>query len=124
MSVPAKSDHLMVFITGSTVKGAKKIARALVEAKLAACCNIIKGITSIYAWEGKIEEAAECMIIVKTRQERFSRLVEEVKKRHSYAVPEIIAVPITKGLKGYLSWIDESTSFKAGDERLKAVIKD
>jgi len=114
----------MVFITGSTVKGAKKIARALVEEKLAACCNIIKGVTSIYAWEGEIEETAECMIIVKTRQERFDRLVKEVTKRHNYVVPEIIAVPITSGLKGYLSWIDESTSFKAGDERLKAVIKD
>ena len=124
MSIAVKSDHLMVFITGSTVKGAKKIARALVEEKLAACCNIIKGITSIYAWEGKIEEAAECMIIVKTRQERFDRLVKVVKQMHSYAVPEIIAVPITKGLKGYLSWIDESTSFKTGDERLKAIIKD
>jgi len=124
VSVPAKSGHLMVFITGSTVKGAKKIARALVEEKLAACCNIIKGVTSIYAWEGEIEETAECMIIVKTRQERFDRLVKEVTKRHNYVVPEIIAVPITSGLKGYLSWIDESTSFKAGDERLKAVIKD
>ena len=124
MSVPAKTGHLMVFISGSTFRGAKKIARALVEKKLAACCNIMKGVTSIYFWEGKIEEAAECMIIVKTRQERFNQLVEEVKKIHSYVLPEIIAVPITKGLKGYLSWIDESTSFKAGDERLKAVIKD
>lgn len=124
MGAPAKTGHLMVFITGSTVKGAKKIARALVEEKLAACCNVMKGITSIYAWEGEIEETTECMIIVKTRQERFERLVEEVKKMHSYVLPEIIAVPITKGLKGYLSWIDESTSFKAGDERLKAVIKD
>lgn len=124
MGAPTKTGHLMVFITGSTVKGAKKIARALVEEKLAACCNVMKGITSIYAWEGEIEETTECMIIVKTRQERFERLVEEVKKMHSYVLPEIIAVPITKGLKGYLSWIDESTSFKAGDERLKAVIKD
>ena len=94
------------------------------EEKLAACCNIMKGVTSIYVWEGEIEETTECMIIVKTRRERFNQLVEEVKKMHSYVLPEIVAVPITKGLKGYLSWIDESTSFKAGGEKLKAVIKD
>lgn len=115
MSGSTKSGHLVVFITGSTMKGAKKIARALVEQKLAACCNIIKGVTSIYSWEGRIEETQECMIIVKTREARFKRLVEEVTKRHSYTLPEIIAVPITSGLSGYLSWIDDSTSFKADE---------
>lgn len=112
MSGTIKSSHVIVFITGSTFNGAKKIARALVQKKLAACCNIIKGITSIYAWEDKVEETQECMIIVKTRTKLFSKLEGVVKEMHSYTLPEIIAVPITQGLEDYLSWINESTRLK------------
>lgn len=112
MSGTVKGSHVIVFITGSTFSGAKKISRALVQEKLAACCNIIKGITSIYAWEDKVEETQECMIIVKTRAKLFGRLEGVVKKMHSYTLPEIIAVPITQGLEDYLSWINESTRLK------------
>ncbi|MBI5412106.1 divalent-cation tolerance protein CutA [Candidatus Peregrinibacteria bacterium] len=104
----AVSDHAVCLITAPSKEVAEKIAFALVEQKLAACCSIIPGVTSIYTWEGKTEKGEEAQIIVKTRSELFPQLMAAVKSLHSYQVPEIIMLPITAGLPAYLDWIDQS----------------
>lgn len=100
---------IVVYVTTSNEDEAAKIARALVESKLAACVNIIKDIRSIYRWRGKTEDDSEVLMIIKTRENLFDSLKVEVQKLHSYDVPEIIALPISHGSEDYLKWIKEST---------------
>ena len=102
-------DNLIVFITASNDDEAVKIARALVEARLAGCVNIIKDIRSIYRWEGKIEDDAEVLMIAKTQKHLFDSLMQKVKEIHSYTVPEIIAMPIVEGSEDYVKWLKEVT---------------
>jgi len=101
-------DYIIVFITTASLKEAKGIASYLVDKKLVACVNIINNIRSIYLWKGKVEDSKECLLIAKSKRRLFVRLKKEVKKIHSYDVPEIIATKITAGNKSYLKWIDES----------------
>jgi periplasmic divalent cation tolerance protein len=100
--------YLMIFCTVPDPITAKKISRILVEEKLAACCNIVPGLNSIYRWENKIQDETELLLIIKTRQELFSELEQRVKNLHPYAVPEIIAMPILRGNIDYLKWMDEN----------------
>jgi periplasmic divalent cation tolerance protein len=86
---------------------ASRIANALVEARLAACVNILPPIRSIYRWQGQIETAAEVLLLIKTTEERFSALQQRIRDLHSYKTPEIIAVPIVAGLEKYLTWVRE-----------------
>jgi len=102
-------EGIIVFITASDEKEAAKIAKALVEARLAGCVNIIKDIRSIYSWQGKIEDEREVFMIVKTQKARFDSLMEKVKELHSYTVPEIIALPIIEGSEDYLKWLKDVT---------------
>ena len=102
-------NEIVVFITASSEDEAVKIARALVEARLAGCVNIIKNVRSIYSWQGKIEDEKEVLMIAKTRQKLFNALVKKVKELHSYTVPEIIAMPIVEGSADYLKWLKEAT---------------
>lgn len=101
--------HIVVYITVPTPEEGEKIAKALVESRLAACVNIVPGLRSIYHWQGKICDDREHLLIAKTTESLFEQLKQEVKSLHSYTVPEIIALPITKGSGEYLSWIDENT---------------
>lgn len=100
----------MIFITASSKEEARKIARALVVKRLAACVNIITEIESIYTWKKKIEESKEALLVVKTKATLFGKVEKEVKRLHSYECPEIIAFPISKGNRDYLRWIEESTA--------------
>jgi periplasmic divalent cation tolerance protein len=102
-------DNLIVFITASGEDEAAKISRALVEARLAGCVNIIKNIRSIYSWQGKIEDEKEVLMVAKTQKPLFDSLMKRVKELHSYTVPEIIALPITQGSEDYLKWLKEVT---------------
>ncbi len=104
-------DEIVVFITASNEDEAAKIARTLVEARLAGCVNIIKNIRSIYSWQGKIEDEAEVLMIVKTPKPLFDALMKKVKELHSYTVPEIIAMPIIEGSEDYLKWLREVTGY-------------
>jgi len=101
--------NIVVYITTPSEDDAAVIARALVEQKLAACVNIVRNIRSIYFWQGKIEDDAEVLMIVKTQKKHFDALSEKVKELHGYDVPEIIALPILKGSNDYLEWIKDST---------------
>ncbi len=102
-------DEIAVLITASNEDEAVKIAKAILEDKLAGCINIVRDIRSIYIWQGKIEDEKEVLMIVKTRKPLFNDLTEKVKKLHSYTVPEIIALPITDGSEDYLKWLKEVT---------------
>lgn len=101
---------IVVFITASNKKEAQKLSLALVKEKLAACVNILKGIESVFWWEGKVDKAREFLLIVKTKRSLLPKLVKKVKALHSYSVPEIIGLPIIGANKQYLEWLNESTS--------------
>lgn len=100
--------HIVIFITVGGREEGLMISRALVEERLAACVSMIEGVSSIYRWEGKVDEAKECLLIVKTVGELMYRVIERVKSLHSYKTPEIIAVEVKGGLGSYLDWIASS----------------
>lgn len=105
-----ESQALVVLITVPSKEVGEGIARELVEAKLAACVNILPPMRSIYSWQGEIHDDEELLLVVKTRTELFdSRLVQAVKALHPYEVPEIIALPVVSGSQAYLDWIREVT---------------
>ncbi|MHC1590839.1 MAG: divalent-cation tolerance protein CutA [Candidatus Helarchaeales archaeon] len=101
-------DFGVVFVTCSP-KQASEIARAVVESKLAACVNVIPNVTSVYTWQGKVEEDQESLLVMKTREELFESLKEKILNIHSYDLPEIIFLPIKSGHQPYLEWISQST---------------
>ena len=86
----------------------EKIAQALVEEQLAACVNLLPGVSSTYRWEGQVETASECLLLIKTDAEHFNTLKQRIKALHSYELPEIIALPIEAGSSEYLKWISEN----------------
>ncbi|MBC8284812.1 MAG: divalent-cation tolerance protein CutA [Nitrospinae bacterium] len=100
------NEHCVIFITAGSKEEAEKLSRGLIEEKLAFCVNSVPGIQSTYHWEGKIHVDEEILLIVKTRQQNYDALENWVKKNHSYDVPEIISLPIQKGLPEYLQAID------------------
>lgn len=100
---------VFVYITAGSLKEARKIGRALVTGRLAACINIQAPIRSIYRWRRKLQEEAEWVLIAKTRAERVPALIRKVKALHSYEVPCIVALPILKGNPAFLRWIGEET---------------
>lgn len=92
---------------GSLDEG-RRMARLLVERRLAACVNIIPSLTSIYRWQGAVEEAAEVLLVMKTTSERLIVLEAAVRELHSYEVPEFLALEITSGSQPYLDWLTDS----------------
>jgi periplasmic divalent cation tolerance protein len=102
-------DEVVVLITSATPEEAGTIATALVNEHLAACVNIIPGVRSFFFWEGRTQEAAETLMVCKSRLPLMEQLVDRVKSLHSYSVPEVIALPVIAGLDSYLSWIRDST---------------
>ena len=85
------------------------LARALVELRLAACANVLSPVTSFYRWEGREEQAEEYPVLVKTEASRYDELEREIRKRHPYEVPEIIAWPVERGLPAYLGWVESES---------------
>jgi len=103
------TDKCVVLVTCGSAAEAKRIARALVEARLAACVNLLPGaVTSIYRWKGKVESARERLLLIKTSRNRLAKLQAAIRRLHSYDLPEIIALPIVAGSRAYLDWIEES----------------
>ena len=100
--------YQLVLCTCPDTVVANRIARCLVEEKLAACVNLIPGITSVYSWQGKVESSSEVQLVIKTTAEMFEPLSLKIKELHPYEVPEIIALNIQQGDKHYLNWISES----------------
>jgi periplasmic divalent cation tolerance protein len=101
---------IAVFVTATSQDDAVRIARALVEERLAACGNVIGQVRSIYRWKGRIEDEAEVMLVLKTRTTLFEAVRQRVVELHGYEVPEVIALPIEIGHGPYLDWIRENTT--------------
>ncbi|MEM3713275.1 MAG: divalent-cation tolerance protein CutA [Thermoproteota archaeon] len=100
------SKYIQVFTTTEKKEDALRIARILLEKRLAACFQIIGPLTSLYWWKGKIEEAGEWLCIIKSKEDMYEELEKTIKENHPYEIPEIIAIPIVSGSKSYLEWID------------------
>ena len=98
------------FTTTALREEAERIARELVEARLAACVQIVGPITSTYRWQGRIETGEEWQCWAKTRGELFARVEEAIRRIHPYEVPEILAVPVVAGSASYLAWLDAETA--------------
>ena len=108
-------DVVVVLITVPPCDIGERIAAELVEQRLAACVNIIPGLRSIFAWEGRIQEERELLLLVKTRVGRLSNLEARVRAMHPYSVPEILALPAVAGHEPYLAWVADSVTTKGGD---------
>ena len=100
------TDKIVVLTTCADAAEAEKIARRLVEMRLAACVNVIGGVRSFYRWKGAIEDAGEVLLVVKSSRARFDGLRAELERLHSYEVPEIVALPLVEGSLNYLNWLD------------------
>jgi periplasmic divalent cation tolerance protein len=100
--------NIVIFITAKDIKEANGISQALIKTHLAACVNIIRGVQSLFWWDGKVDAANEVLLIVKSKQSYFKKITKVVKSLHSYQTPEIIALPIIDGEKKYLKWLNES----------------
>jgi periplasmic divalent cation tolerance protein len=99
----------MVYITAGSSDEARRIGRSLVAERLAACANIIEGVSSVYWWEGQLEEAREAVVVVKTRHDKLAALTARVMALHSYECPCVVALPIVAGNPAYLAWIGAET---------------
>ena len=94
------------FVTCGSKEEAEKIARTLVEDRLAACVNIVPGVSSVYFWEGKLNVEEEHLLVIKSRARVADRLTRRVQDLHSYSVPEVVTFPITAGNSEYLKWVE------------------
>lgn len=101
---------VLIYSTFPSPEAAEAVGRELVEQRLAACVNILPGMTSIYRWEGAIARDSEAVLIIKTRQSLVAGAIVEVKARHSYTNPALVVLPIIGGSADYLRWLDEETA--------------
>lgn len=101
---------LIVLTTTSNEEEANRLAREIVDHKLAACVQILPQMTSVYFWEGKIQSEPEHLLLIKTLEDKFDELSEFIRKNHSYEVPEIVAIDAEQVSSDYLRWVDEAVS--------------
>jgi periplasmic divalent cation tolerance protein len=104
------TDKIVVLSTCASAEEAAKIARHLVENRLAACVAIVPHVRSIYRWKGVVEDSSEWLLLVKSRRGLVERLSAEIASLHSYQVPEVVALPIVDGAPAYLNWLDRELS--------------
>ena len=102
------NEAIVVLMTAANPEEATRLADMLIGARLAACVQILRGVESVYRWEGKVERQAETLLVAKTSTEKFGELEREVRALHSYEIPEIVAVPIRAGSAPYLQWLADS----------------
>lgn len=107
--IPTTEQAIVVLTNLPDALSAQKLARQLVEQNLAACVNILDGIESIYRWQGAVEMANECCLLIKSTQARYTELEAAIKSAHPYQVPEIIALPIVAAWPPCLEWIATET---------------
>ena len=100
------TDKIVVLNTCASAQEAEKIARRLIETRLAACVNILPGVRSFYRWQGAIEDSGEWLLLIKTSRGRLEELRAELERVHSYEVPEVVALAIVDGSPNYLNWLD------------------
>ncbi|MCL4402776.1 MAG: divalent-cation tolerance protein CutA [Acidobacteria bacterium] len=100
------TDKIVVLSTCGSTEEAEKIARELVENRLAACVNVISGVHSVYRWQGAVESATEALLLIKSSRDRFESLCGALQKMHSYQVPEVLALSVVEGSANYLNWLE------------------
>lgn len=100
------TDKIVVFSTCASPEEAERIARRLVDERLAACVNVVSPVRSFYRWKGVVEDSAEWLLIIKSTRSLFAPLRATLESAHSYEVPEIVALPVVEGAPNYLSWIE------------------
>ncbi|WP_142846926.1 divalent-cation tolerance protein CutA [Telmatospirillum sp. J64-1] len=100
----------LLYVTASSREEALRLGRALVEERLAACVNVLDGMTSIYHWQGKVEEGSEAVLILKTREELVAKATDRLRDLHSYDCPCVLALPVSQGNPGFLAWIESETA--------------
>lgn len=104
------SGKIVILSTCGSAEEAERVARGLVEAQVAACVNIVAPVRSIYRWQGKVEDATEWLLVIKTQAALFDAVQQQIRRLHSYEVPEVIALEVTKGAEAYLAWIASETT--------------
>jgi|SRR5579863_10282037 len=118
------TDKIVVLNTCGSAVEAERLARELVDRRLAACVTLIAPVRSFYRWNGVIEDAAEWLLVIKTSRPLFARLRSALESSHSYEVPEILALPVIEGSANYLSWMDgELESADIKPHRRKSVVR-
>ena len=100
------TDKIVVLTTCESEEEAARLARHLVDHRLAACVNIIPGVRSIYRWKDQVEDSAEFVLVIKSRRDVFNKVREAIAQLHSYEIPEVIALPVVDGSDAYLRWLD------------------
>lgn len=102
--------EIVVFSTTGTLDEAERIATALVERNLAACCNLVPQVRSLFKWEGELRNEEETLLIIKSQEQKFPELLAAIRSLHSYEIPEVISIPLSGGSEEYLDWIRRSLS--------------
>jgi periplasmic divalent cation tolerance protein len=104
-------EQILIIMTNlPNVQAAEALANALVEARLAACVNLLPAVQSVYRWQGKVEKANEVTLLIKTTQRHYAALEAAISAAHPYELPEVIALPVTAGLPAYLHWVAAETT--------------
>ena len=106
------TDKIVVLSTFASAEEARRVARALVEKKLAVCVNVISGIRSVYRWEDAIVDEEEVLLVIKSSRALIQELTDEIERLHSYEVPEVIALPVVDGAERYLAWMNRELAHK------------
>ena len=109
----SETDSVQILLAISTISDIDKgrqLARRIIDKRLAACCNIVPGITSFYRWQGELCEDQECLLVMKTLKSRYQPLEDFIKANHPYDLPELIALPVNTGSKEYLAWVSQESS--------------
>ncbi len=104
------SEFIIAYVTVPSEAEGRKIARLLVEEKLAACVNVVPDIQSFYRWEGQVQHDKELLLMIKSQSKKMASLITRVKELHSYDVPEVISMPVTQGSDDYLDWVRNETT--------------
>jgi periplasmic divalent cation tolerance protein len=100
------TDKIVVLSTCASAEEAERLARRLIDDRLAACVNVLSPVRSFYRWKGAVEDSAEWMLVIKTTRDKFDALRAAVESAHTYELPEVIAIPVVEGSPNYLSWIE------------------
>ena len=114
-------EFIVVYVSAGSAEEADRLARSLVDEKLAACVTRIKSVQSVYRWRDQVEQSSEELLIIKTRKDLFGALEKRVRELHSYDVPEIIAVPLVAGSAPYLSWLQDQVTAPPKDDGIRTV---
>ena len=109
------NECLVVLCTCPERQDAERIAHAVVDRRIAACVNVLPGVSSIYRWERSVDAAEEVLMVIKTTRARYASLQDAIVSLHPYEVPEIVALPVTVGLPAYLAWLAESAGVSDRD---------